>query len=65
MKHLVLLWLITLAACFAFVKLVALGPVILTISAKHGWGVHTGDLLTLLPLAAITGYTVYYFASVR
>lgn len=36
---------------FAFVKLTSIGPVILTISEKRGWGVHSGDLLVFVPLA--------------
>lgn len=32
------------------VKGTRIGPVIGVISEKRGWGVHTGDLLALLPL---------------
>lgn len=43
------IWVFVVGACFAWVKLTAIGPVILTISAKHGWGVHSGDLVLVVP----------------
>lgn len=39
-----------LAAAFAIVKVLRIGPVIFVVSESHGWGVHTGDFLALVPL---------------
>lgn len=34
----------------AWVKLTRLGPVVAVMSEERGWGVHSGDLLGLVPL---------------
>lgn len=39
-----------MAAAFAIVKILRIGPVILVVSEEHGWGVHTGDFLAVIPL---------------
>lgn len=41
----------------AVVKLTSIGPVILTVSAERGWGVHTFDLITIIPVAAAAVYS--------
>lgn len=51
---LAIVWVIALAIAFVIVKVAKIGPVILTISAEHGWGVHTGDFLALIPLLIAT-----------
>ena len=52
-------WGVAILVCVAIVKLTAFGPVILTISAKHGWGVHTGDLVTVVPVGLALVFTVW------
>jgi hypothetical protein len=47
-------WAFAGVAAVAVVKGTAIGPVVLTISEAHGWGVHTGDSLVLVPLAVAT-----------
>jgi hypothetical protein len=50
-----LLWIAALVVSLALVKLTKIGPVIFVISAEHSWGVHSGDLLVVIPmLAALT-----------
>lgn len=45
-------WVLALAIAFVIVKVAKIGPVILTISAENGWGVHTGDFLAFIPILA-------------
>jgi len=52
-------WGVAILICVAVVKLTAIGPIILTISATHGWGVHTGDLVTIIPLSLALAYTIW------
>lgn len=50
-------WAAVLLLCAAYVKAFAFGPVIFVISDRFGWGVHTGDLWTLvliIPMIIIT-----------
>lgn len=54
-------WAVAIIASAAIVKLTAIGPVVLTISAKHGWGVHTGDALVLIPVSAAVSVTTLAF----
>lgn len=42
-------WLLAAVAAFALVKGTRIGPVVLVVSETHGWGVHAGDALALLP----------------
>lgn len=43
-------WIITFIFSTLVVKGTAVGPVILVISEARGWGVHTFDLITLIPI---------------
>ena len=52
-------WGVAILICVAVVKLTAIGPIILTISATHGWGIHTGDLVTIVPLGLALAYTIW------
>lgn len=49
-------WLVVFSVNIAIVKATAIGPVVLTISAKHGWGVHSFDLI-VFPIA-LTGLII-------
>lgn len=51
MKKLLTIWAVCAVIAFVLVKVVKIGPVIFTISAEHGWGVHSGDFLVLVPIA--------------
>ena len=53
-------WTLAGIVSLAIVKLTSIGPVILTISAERGWGIHTFDLITIIPAiaAAIYSYKV-------
>lgn len=57
-EKITLAWFAAIAICIAIVKLTAIGPVILTISSKYGMGVHTFDLVTIIPVALATAFTV-------
>ena len=50
MLKLGLLWIAVSVVCLFIVKFTKIGPIVFSISIEHGWGVHSGDLLTLLPL---------------
>jgi hypothetical protein len=63
MKKLLIIWLTCAAAAFIIVKVAKIGPVIATISATYGWGVHTGDLLALVPAGIAAGASVHFFRS--
>ena len=52
-------WGVAILICVAIVKLTAVGPIIFTSSATHGWGVHTGDLVTIIPLGLALAYTIW------
>lgn len=54
---LAIIWGIAIAIAFVIVKVAKIGPVILTISAEHGWGVHTGDFLAVIPVLAAIVFT--------
>lgn len=51
-------WGVAILICVAIVKFTAIGPIIFTISATHEWGVHTGDLVTIIPLGLALAYTI-------
>lgn len=34
-----------------------IGPILLTVSAEHGWGIHTGDFLAFIPVIFSTVVT--------
>lgn len=50
-------WVAAGAVSLAVVKLTSIGPVILTVSAERGWGVHTFDLITIIPVTAAAVYS--------
>lgn len=41
---------------FAWAKFTKIGPVVFTISEKHGLGVHSGDLMILTLLTGVVAY---------
>ena len=49
-KVIAVTWAICLAVAFVIVKVLRIGPVILVISEKMGWGVHVGDFLAFIPI---------------
>jgi len=51
MKKLLIIWFVCGIAALALVKFTKIGPTIFTISAEHSWGIHSGDLLVVLPVA--------------
>ena len=59
MKNLLIIWAVCAVIAFVLVKVVKIGPVVFIISAEHGWGVHSGDFLVLVPI------TVALFAGLR
>jgi hypothetical protein len=61
MKKLIAVWAVCAVAAFVLVKVVKIGPVIFTISAEHGWGVHSGDLLVIIPAAVALYAAVRYW----
>jgi hypothetical protein len=61
MKKLIAVWAACAVAAFVLVKVVKIGPVIFTISAEHGWGVHSGDLLVIIPVAVALYAAVRYW----
>jgi hypothetical protein len=54
------LWLTAVGAAFLIVKVFKIGPIIYTISAEHGWGVHGGDFLALIPLTFALMITLFF-----
>lgn len=52
-------WLTALGAAFFIVKIFKIGPIIYSISIEHGWGIHSGDFLALIPLALALAVTVF------
>lgn len=42
-----IVWAICLSVAFVIVKVLRIGPVILVVSERMGWGVHTGDFLAI------------------
>lgn len=50
-------WVVAGTVSLAIVKLTSIGPVILTVSAERGWGVHTFDLITIIPATAAAVYS--------
>ena len=50
-------WTAALATSLFIVKGTRIGPVILVVSEKHGMGVHTGDFLSLIPVAVMGAVT--------
>jgi len=61
-QQILLVWVSAIAVCIAIVKLTAIGPVILTISSRYGMGVHTFDLVTVIP---ITFASIFTFMKLR
>lgn len=57
-KALIVMWVVCLAVAFVIVKVLRMGPVILVVSERMGWGVHTGDFLALVPLGIAVVATV-------
>ena len=51
-------WGICLSVAFVIVKVLRIGPVIFVVSDKMGWGVHTGDFLSFIPLLLAVGITL-------
>ena len=58
LKRILTVWTLAGAASLVFVKTVAIGPVVLTISERRGWGIHTGDALVLLFIVPALVWTV-------
>jgi hypothetical protein len=46
------------AASLFIVKGTAIGPVVLTVNASRGWGVHVGDALAVLPPLAAAAFVL-------
>lgn len=44
------IWTAVAIACIFIVKFTKIGPIVYSISIEHGWGVHSGDLLALIPI---------------
>lgn len=65
MKKLLLVWGITAAIIVFIVKFTRIGPVVFVISESHGWGVHSGDSLILIPFALATMLTVRSMKNVK
>lgn len=51
-------WFAAGGAAFFIVKVFKIGPIIYTFSAEHGWGLHSGDFLALIPLGIALTLTV-------
>lgn len=51
-------WLAAGGAAFFIVKVFKIGPIIYTFSLEHGWGLHSGDFLALIPLGLALAATV-------
>lgn len=39
-------------SAYVIVKIMRIGPTVAVISKELGWGIHSGDFLALVPLAA-------------
>lgn len=59
-----LIWFAAVAICVAIVKLTAIGDVIFVISETHGMGVHSFDLITIIPLTVAMILTISKLRSV-
>lgn len=51
-------WSTAIAISIAIVKLTSIGPVILTISETYGMGVHSFDLITVIPISIAFMYSL-------
>ena len=59
-----LIWFVAGAICVAIVKLTAIGEVIFVISETYGMGVHSFDLITIIPLTVAMLATIAKLRSV-
>lgn len=46
------------SATLAWVKLTRVGPVLMVIDDRRGWGIHTGDLIVAVPAGLICAAAV-------
>ena len=53
--YMVLIWAPAGFLAFGLVKVFKIGPIIYTLSAEQGLGVHSGDFLAAIPLALALG----------
>lgn len=51
-------WIVALISAFFIVKVFRIGPVIYVVSEEHGWGIHSGDFLALIPLGLAFALTL-------
>lgn len=52
------IWGIAATLMFLIVKGTKIGPTIFVISSEHGWGIHVGDALILIPFIVAVIITV-------
>lgn len=55
---LVIVWVVAFAIALFVVKGTKIGPVVFTISEKHGMGVHSFDLVAFIPMVVALLFTV-------
>ena len=56
--RLTVLWGLVAIITFVIVKVVKIGPIIATLDAERGWGIHSGDFLFLIPVVIATVLSV-------